>query len=50
MREEAGRIADAASIMEAARGRLGMAEPKPYQILRIEVPVENYVEYSQSNE
>ncbi|MDR2648215.1 MAG: hypothetical protein LBB94_00625 [Clostridiales bacterium] len=50
MREEAGRNADVALIMEAARGRLGMSEPKPYQILHINVPEENYVEYNQSKE
>jgi len=44
--EEANRHADAISIMEAARGRLGMSEPKPYQIIHIYVPDENYVEYN----
>ena len=43
--EEVNRYADTGSIMEAAR-KIGMSEPKPYQIIHINVPDENYVEYN----
>ena len=46
LREEAKRYDDAISMREAAQDRLGMAEPKPYQILHINVPEENYAEYA----
>ena len=44
LEEEANREADAVYMMQAARD-LGMAEPKIYQILHINVPEENYAEY-----
>ena len=46
--EEANRSADIGFIMDVARGKLGMSEPKPYQIIHINVPDENYVEYNYS--
>jgi len=49
MAEEAKRYGDVGSIIETARDRLGMSEPKPYQIVHINVPDENYVEYNQQN-
>ena len=45
MSEEVNRHADTCSLMEAARN-MGMSEPKPYQIIHINVPDENYVEYN----
>ena len=49
LEEEVNRYGDAVSMREAAQKRLGMAEPKPYQILHISVPEENYAEYNQQN-
>jgi hypothetical protein len=42
--EEASRSADTVAILEAAR-RMGMSEPKPHQIIHINVPDANYVEF-----
>jgi len=43
--EEASRSADSVAILEAAR-RMGMSEPKPHQIIHINVPDANYVEFN----
>jgi len=47
--EEVNRYDDAVSMKEAAQDKLGMSEPKPYQILHIQVPVDNYAAYNQNN-
>jgi len=43
--EEASRSADTVAILEAAR-KMGMSEPKPHQIIHINVPDANYVEFN----
>jgi len=43
--EEASRSADTVAIIEAAR-RMGMSEPKSHQIIHINVPDANYVEFN----
>ena len=45
MTEEVNRCVDAGEIMEAARG-MGMSKPKPYQILHIDVPDVDHVEFN----
>jgi len=46
LEEEVNRYDDVTSMRETAQEKLGMSEPKPYQILHINVPEENYVEYN----
>ena len=43
---EVTRYGDAISIKNIAEDELGMSAPKPYQIVHINVPEENYAEYS----
>ena len=49
MTEQVNRHADTSWIMEAARN-MGMSEPKPYQIVHINVPDENHVKYKKPTE
>jgi cell division protein FtsB len=44
MTEEVNRVADVSAMRDIAINSLGMNEPKPYQILHITVPKEDYVE------
>jgi len=44
--KEATRFDDAVSMRDIAENKLGMSEPKPYQIRHITVPEENYAEYN----
>jgi len=47
LKQEVNLYDDPAAMRKLAQDKLGMAEPKPYQILHINVPEDNYAEYNQ---